>query len=57
MIGYTDAGYLSYPRNGESQTGFVFLHRGTTISWKSSKQTLTATSSNYFKIITLYEAS
>jgi hypothetical protein len=37
MIGYTDAGYLSGPHNDQSQIGFVFLHRGTTISWKSSK--------------------
>jgi hypothetical protein len=25
LLGYTDAGYLSYPHNGRSQTGFVFL--------------------------------
>jgi hypothetical protein len=57
MIGYTDAGYLSDPHNGKSQTGFVFLHGGTAISWKSSKQTLTATSTNHSEIIALYEAS
>jgi len=57
MIGYADAGYLSDPHNARSQTGFVFLHGGTTISWKSSKQTLVATSTNHFEIITLYEAS
>ena len=34
MIGYTDAGYLSDPHNGKSQTRFVFLHGGTVISWK-----------------------
>jgi len=37
MIGYADAGYLSYPHNAKSQTGFVFLHDGTAILWKSSK--------------------
>jgi hypothetical protein len=57
MIDYTDAGYLSDPYNGKSQKGFVFLHGGTAISWKSSKQTLTATSTNHSKIIALYEAS
>ena len=57
MIGYTDAGYLSDPHNSKSQTGFVFLHGGTAISWKSSKQTLTATSTNHSEIIALYEAS
>ena len=57
MIGYTDAGYLSDPHNARSQTGFVFLHGGTAISWKSSKQTLVATSTNHSEIISLYEAS
>ena len=49
MIGYTDAGYLSDPYNARSQTGYVFLHCGTTISWKSYKQTLVATSTNHSK--------
>ena len=57
MIGYTDAGYLSDPHNARSQTGFVFLHGGTAISWKSSKQTLVATSTNHSEIIALCEAS
>ena len=57
LIGYTDDGYLSDPHKGRSQTGFVFLHDGTAISWKSSKQTLIATSTNHSEIIALYEAS
>jgi hypothetical protein len=57
LVGYTDAGYLSDPHNTRSQTGFVFLHGGTAISWKSSKQTLMATSTNHFEIIALFEAS
>jgi hypothetical protein len=57
LIGYTDAGYLSDPHNGRSQTGFVFLQGSTTISWKSSKQTLVSTSTNHSEIIALYEAS
>ena len=54
MIGYADAGYLSDPHNAISQFGFVFLHAGTAISWKSSKQTLVATSTNHSEIISLY---
>jgi hypothetical protein len=57
LIGYTDAGYLSDPHNGRSQTRFVFLQGGTTISWKLSKQTLVTTSTNHSKIIALFEAS
>src|SRR6266498_5961217 len=56
-IGYTYAGYLSDPHNARSHTGFVFLHSGTAISWKLSKQTLVATSTNHSEIIALYEAS
>ena len=57
LLGYTDAGYLSDPHNGRSQTCFVFLQGGTTIFWKSSKQTLVFTSTNHSEIIALYEAS
>jgi hypothetical protein len=57
IIGYTDAGYLSDPHNGLSQTGYVFLSGGTAISWKSSKQTMVATSTNHSEIIALYEAA
>jgi hypothetical protein len=57
LIRYADAGYLSDPQNGRSQTGFVLLHGGTAISWKSAKQTLIATSTNHSEIIALYEES
>jgi hypothetical protein len=35
----------------------VFLHRGTTISWKSCKHALIDTSTNHPEIIALYEAA
>jgi hypothetical protein len=57
IIGYMDAVYLSDPHNGLSQTGYVFLSGGIGISWKSSKHTTVATSTNYFEIIALYEAA
>jgi hypothetical protein len=57
LIGYTDASYLSDPHNARSETDFVFLQGGTAISWKSSKQSLVATSTNHSEIIALYEAS
>ena len=37
MVGYADGGYLSYPHNARSQTGFVFLTGGLAISWRSCK--------------------
>ena len=56
LTGYADAGYLSDPLNAKSQTGYLFTYGGTAISWKSTKQTLTATSSNHAELIALYEA-
>jgi hypothetical protein len=57
LIGYADVGYLSDPQNARSQTGFVFLHEGTAISWNFVKHTLIATSTNHIEIIALYKAS
>jgi hypothetical protein len=37
LIGYADARYLSDPHNNKSEAGFMFLHGGTAISWKSYK--------------------
>ena len=56
-MSYTDAGYLSDPHKALSQTGYVFLYGGTAISWRSTKQTIVATSTNHSEIIALYEAA
>jgi hypothetical protein len=55
LVGYVDAGYLSDPHKSRSQSGYVFTYGGTAISWQSTKQTLTATSSNHTKLIALYD--
>ena len=47
LIGYADVGCLSDPYKARSQTGYVFTYGGTTISWRSIKQTMVATSSNH----------
>ena len=57
LVGYADAGFLSDPHNGRSQMGYVFLYGGTAISWRSTKQTITATSSNHVEILAIHEAS
>ena len=57
LVGYADVGFLSDPHNGRSQTGYVFLYGGTAISWRSTKQTITATSSNHAEILAIHEAS
>ena len=54
LMGYANAGYLSDPHNGRSQTGYLFTCGGTTISWRSVKQTITSTSSNHAEILVWY---
>ena len=56
LVGYSDAGYRSDPHKARSQTGYLFCYNGTAISWRSTKQSLVATSSNHSEIIALYEA-
>ena len=57
LIGYADAGFLSDPHEGKSQTWYLFTYGGTTISWRSMKQTISATSSNHAEILAMHEAS
>ena len=57
LIGYADAGYMSDPHNARSQTGYLFTCGDTAISWRSTKQSITATSSNHAEIFAIHEAS
>ena len=51
LIGYVDVGYHSDPHKTRCQTGYVFTYGGTTISWRTIKQTMVATSSNHSEIL------
>ncbi|XP_074328483.1 secreted RxLR effector protein 161-like [Apium graveolens] len=57
LVGYADAGYMSDPHFGRSQTGYLFTYCDIVISWKSTKQTMAATSSNHTKLLAIHEAS
>ncbi|XP_074327076.1 secreted RxLR effector protein 161-like [Apium graveolens] len=57
LVGYADAGYQPDPHKGRSQTCYIFTYCDTAISWRSTKQTLAATSSNHAELLSLYEAS
>lgn len=57
LEGYADSGFLSDPHRGRSQTGYIFLNNNAAISWRSTKQTLVATSSNHAEILALHESS
>ncbi|KAF3672955.1 Aluminum-activated malate transporter 8 [Capsicum annuum] len=55
MSGYADAEYLFDPHKARSQMSYLFTYGGTTISWRSMKQTLAAISSNHAEIIVIQE--
>ncbi|KAM3341730.1 hypothetical protein P3S68_026696 [Capsicum galapagoense] len=55
LIGHADVGYLSDPH--KAQIGYVFICGGTAISWRYTKQSIVATSSNHVEIIAIHEAS
>lgn len=55
LVGDAHVGYLFDPHTVQSQILRVFTYGGTTISWTSTKQSLTATSSNHAKLIAPYK--
>ena len=56
LVEYTDVGYKSDPYKTRSQIDYLFCYNNTVISWRSTKQTLVATSTNHSNIISFYEA-
>nr|GEW19469.1 hypothetical protein [Tanacetum cinerariifolium] len=54
---YTDAGYLTDSDDLKSQTGYVFVLNGGAVDWKSSKQSIFATSSIKSEYIAAFDAS
>ena len=42
---------------GKPQTGYLFLKNGAPISWKSTKQTITATSTNHAELLAFHEVA
>ncbi|GJX99312.1 retrotransposon protein, putative, ty1-copia subclass [Tanacetum coccineum] len=54
---YTDAGYLTDADDLKSQTGYVFVLNGGAVDWKSTKQSISATSSTDAEYIAAFDAS
>ncbi|GJV26334.1 hypothetical protein Tco_1379029 [Tanacetum coccineum] len=54
---YTDVGYLMDVDDLKSQTGYVFVLNGGTVDWKSTKQSIFATSSTDAEYIAAFDAS
>ncbi|GJT26008.1 retrotransposon protein, putative, ty1-copia subclass [Tanacetum coccineum] len=53
---YTDAGYLTDADDIKSQTGYVFVLNGGAVDWKSTKQSIFATSSTDVEYIAAFDA-
>nr|GEV27557.1 retrotransposon protein, putative, Ty1-copia subclass [Tanacetum cinerariifolium] len=54
---YTDAGYLTDADDLMSQTGYVFVLNGGAVDWKSTKQSIFATSFTDVEYIATFDAS
>ncbi|GJR06961.1 hypothetical protein Tco_0529945 [Tanacetum coccineum] len=54
---YTDAGYLTDADDMKSQTGYVFVLNGGVVDWKSTKQSIFATSSTDAEYVAAFDAS
>nr|GEV06650.1 zinc finger, CCHC-type [Tanacetum cinerariifolium] len=54
---YTDAGYLTDADDLKSQTRYMFVLNGGAVDWKSTKQSIFATSSAEAKYIAAFDAS
>ena len=57
ITGYADAGFRLDEVSGKSQTGYIFIKNNAPITWKSVKQTVTATSTNHFELVAFHEAA
>jgi hypothetical protein len=56
-IGYSDADFAGCPDDEKSTSGYIFKMAGGAISWKSVKQTLTASSTMQAEFVALYGAA
>jgi hypothetical protein len=57
ITSYADSGFKMDEVAGKSQTGYIFIRDGAPISWKSVKQTVTATSTNHAELLAFHEAA
>ena len=57
VVGYSDADYARCVDSRKSTSGYIFTLVGGAISWKSSKQMITASSTMQAEFIACYEAT
>ncbi|XP_051118529.1 secreted RxLR effector protein 161-like [Andrographis paniculata] len=57
VIGYSDLDYTGCIDTRKSTSGYVFMLAGGTISWRSAKQSITATSTMEAEFVSCFETS
>ncbi|RVX12008.1 Copia protein [Vitis vinifera] len=57
VVGYSDSDFAGCVDSCKSTSGYIFILAGGVISWKSVKQTLTATSTMEVEFISCFEAT
>ncbi|XP_051113714.1 secreted RxLR effector protein 161-like [Andrographis paniculata] len=57
MIGYSDSDYAGCIDTRKSISGYVFMLAGGAVSWRSAKQSITATSNMEAEFVSCFEAS
>jgi hypothetical protein len=57
VIGYTDSDFAGYVDSLKSTSGYIFMLAGGTISWRSAKQSMIASSTMTAEFITCFETS
>ena len=57
VIGYLDSDFTGYIDSHKSTSGYIFMMAGGAVSWRSVKQTLTATSTIEAEFVSYFEAT
>ena len=57
VIGYSDSDFAGCVDSRKSTSGYIFMMAGGAISWRSAKQTLTATSTMEAEFVSCFEAT
>jgi chaperone required for assembly of F1-ATPase len=57
VLGYSDSDFAGCLDSRKSTSGYIFMLAGGAVSWRSAKQTLTATSTMQAEFVACFEAS
>ena len=57
VISYSDSDFAGCIDSWKSTSGYIFMFAGGAVSWRSAKQTLTATSTMEAKFVSYFEVT